>query len=340
MNKPLVILDADGVFLNERPYWDSALAAALAIGCVSAPTDDDWRKLAVVAFESLGLQRVTKRRGCNSNFDLAAVLALALCDSETRLNIEAHLAQKQWGFAVEEFIQFAERAWQRNNDTTSTQCANVYDPLAGFGIDRYGEHFADVQGAFQRALLAGSKAGGTTEASPLRGGAEAIRRAFDELTACGFELAVCTGRVASELLTPMKACGLTPFFAADRLISGDYVTQAEIGLKTRPLGKPHWFPLVCAAAGEAIAREAVKTGRVQWNVPMRMVYVGDGLADFQSAYGARSVGLPIDYIHVRSGVTDSEAERSILDASFTLAIVDELSEVPSTLRAWLGGVLS
>ena len=92
MNKPLVILDADGVFLNERPYWDSALAAALAVGCVSPPTDDDWREFTTVAFERLGLQRVTKRRGCNSNFDLAAVLALALCDSETRINIEALLS--------------------------------------------------------------------------------------------------------------------------------------------------------------------------------------------------------------------------------------------------------
>ena len=339
MNKPLVILDADGVFLNERPYWDSALAAALTIGGVIAPTDDDWRKLATIAFERLSLQRVTKRRGCNSNFDLAAVLALSLRDSEARINIERFLAEKQWGLAVETFIQFAERAWQGNNNTPSTRCANGYDPLTGFGIDRYGEHFADVEGAFQRALLAGSSAGGSAQASPLSGNEEAIGRTFDELTTCGFELAVCTGRVANELLTPMKACGLTPFFTDDRLIAGDHVAQAEIALKTRPLGKPHWFPLAYAAAGEAVASEAVKTGRVQWDSPTHIVYVGDGLADFQSAYGARSVGLAIDYIHVRSGVTDSEEERSILDAPFTLAIVDELSEVPSKLQAWPGGIL-
>ena len=62
-----LILDADGVFLSERPYWNAALGAALQANGLAELAEGRWDRLADFAFGPVGLQRVTKRAGCNSN---------------------------------------------------------------------------------------------------------------------------------------------------------------------------------------------------------------------------------------------------------------------------------
>jgi len=74
----ILILDADGVFLSERPYWDSALRTAWKqLGFVEL-SSDHFEKLTAIAFDTVGLQWVAKKRGCNSNWDLTAVLERSL----------------------------------------------------------------------------------------------------------------------------------------------------------------------------------------------------------------------------------------------------------------------
>ena len=91
----LLILDADGVFLSERPYWNAALGAALDASGLAERVGDRWDLLADVAFGPVGLQRVTKAVGCNSNWDLAAVLVRALEDEHWRGSIDELLAANE-----------------------------------------------------------------------------------------------------------------------------------------------------------------------------------------------------------------------------------------------------
>ena len=339
MATPLVILDADGVFLNERPYWEAALLTALSLNSLNVPKGRDWVQLADAAFGELGLQRVTKRRGCNSNWDLAAVLMITLRDAETKCRIGDLLAGRHWQPAMRCLLTSSDRLWNNDASPQSVKCPAMDDPLAGFRVDRYGEDFAVVRRTFQQSLHLHLHSVGQA-ASSLRGDPDTIRATLSELRNEGFTLAVCTGRTKAALLTPMNAFALTRFFDSDRLVTADDVSQTEQALATGvPLGKPHWFPAALAALGPA-AREAVVHGRLASVPHDRLVYVGDGVADFQCVAGARAVGLPLEYVHVRSGVTDTDEERLIADAPFALAIVDELAEVPALLRRTRSGIPS
>lgn len=331
MTRPLIILDADGVFLSEQPYWEAALLTALSLNCVNTPAGEDWTRLSEVAFDEIGLQRVTKSRGCNSNWDLAAVLTIALRDLATKSRVEELFAGQQWTAAIQCLVASSNGLWSDRDSSRADTLSGTADPVKGFGVDRYGDDFTEVRRAFQQ-LLQPESGNGDWTSNALCGEPDAIKAALSQLRDLGFELAVCTGRVREELLAPMKSFGLTTFFAPDRLVTTDDVLEAEQGLKIHPLGKPHWFPVVCAAVGPALALDAVRDGRIASVPDARLVYIGDGLADFQCVDGARSVGLPIDYVHMRSGATDAEQERSIANAPFTLAVIDELADVPSLLR--------
>lgn len=328
MTQQLLVLDADGVFLSERPYWEAALRAALEVNGVIVPPGDAWRAWIDTAIDRTGVHRITKRRGCNSNWDLAAVLATALQDQRTRERVGGHLATRQWLAATGMLGAAAEDLWYGADQSVGEGAPS--DPLAGFGIDRNGAFFSEVRHAFQRAVFGDdgrtpplfSRAG-------LRGEPERIRRILSVWRDAGWELAVCTGRIPSELLPPMEIFGLDQFFSPERLIHGDDVTAAEQRLGATTLGKPHWFSLVCAVCGVVDAEAAVQRGHVSLNGVERVVYVADGWADFLSVGGVRAVGLPVRYVHVRSGVTDVKQERQIAAADFTLAVIDELAEAPS-----------
>jgi phosphoglycolate phosphatase-like HAD superfamily hydrolase len=326
------------VFLNERPYWIAAIRTALTVGGVALTSEDDRQAVVEAAIDEIGLHRVTKRRGCNSNWDLAVVLTSALRSVPTSDCVSSLLVRNRWREAAQAWHMAADRLWKRDRDDQPEDGPNV-DPLEGFGLMRNGPEFERVRSAFQEELFHG-KAGVSVQPIALRGDAYAVKGALSNLRRSGFALAVCTGRVRTELAAPMDEFELTPFFETDRLITADDVADAERALATAGLGKPHWFPLACAALGADRARQAVVSGScgdVPWH---RIVYVGDGLADFQAATRAERPGLPLEYVHVRSGVTDDAEERVIADAECTLGVVDGLADVIGVIRATTAGTVS
>jgi phosphoglycolate phosphatase-like HAD superfamily hydrolase len=332
LTRELLIFDADGVFLDERPYWDAALATAFTANDLPVPTGSDWRQLTDTAFGPLGLHRVTKRRGCNSNWDLGAVLTRALGDLAGREAFQAEINNRNWNEAVLALWRSAEDLWQRPANQEPAPDDGHVDPLLGFGIQRYGSFFAAMRDAYQKILLSDPE----QRDSP---GPWRLRESFDVVTltlsicrASGFELWVCTGRNRDETLVPISLLGLDEFFKPDRLVSADEVSQAEKELGVPSLGKPHWFPAACAALGYAEACDLVRQGTLHAAPGGTAVFVGDGLADFQCVSSARAVGIPIQYVHVRSGVTDTEQEAPIARAPFTLGFIDGLAELSAALQ--------
>jgi phosphoglycolate phosphatase-like HAD superfamily hydrolase len=324
-----LILDADGVFLDERPYWNAALATAFAVNGLRSRIGGQWDRFTNVAFGQLGMQRLTKNRGCNSNWDLAVVLTKALQGLSVQQRVAEDLMANRGEYALQTLSRAADSLW--NEDHANRPAANGperrCDPLLGFGVDRRSPEFTRVRAMFQQMLRDGSQLGHSTAEARLLEPLETTRRTFTECRACGFELWVCTGRDRCEIVAPLVEFGLEADLAADRIVSGDEVAAAEQRTGIEFLGKPHWFPPACAARGldGAVALLKKMPGA---SLPDRCVYVGDALADFQSVLGCRGIGLQMEYVHVRSGVTTEADERLIASTAGTRAVIDRLSDLP------------
>lgn len=323
-NRHKLILDADGVFLDERPYWYVALAAALRSSEIEPLVDGQWPELCEAAFESAALQRVAKSRGCNSNWDLAAILIAALADVETRSRTARFLRAARVQDAVRTLRESAHSLWR-------TPPTRADDPLAGFGIDRAGERFAAAVDCYQRIMTRECDITWHFERSRLRASLEDTRGALDVCRKLGYELWVCTGRVGPEIVGPIESLGLADDLAAERVISHDQVERAESLTGMSSLAKPHWFAPLCAAVGFDAA-VAVLRGERPPNTAGVMAYVGDGLADFRAVAACNSVGFDMHYIHMRSGITSAAEESAVATHPATRAVIDSLAELPAVLK--------
>lgn len=318
----VIILDADGVLLDERPYWRIAMQTALSVGGASV-ADFDWTALCAVAFDALAMQRLCKRRGCNSNWDLAAVLAAGVDDALLR-ELRAPTPPDDLRPVLADWSRRVEDKW------AGDQIAHG-DPLAGFGIDRDGAFFRTVSGRFQR-LLDDCDSEGVYDGSPcaVREPVAALRAVLRQLMEAGFDLRIYTGRTRPEIDTPLERLGFTEFFDREGIVAHEDIVAAQERLSCTGLGKPHWFGVVLAALGETVA-DTLQRGGDPPNCTDRRIYVGDAMADFLAVQGSCAVGVELDYVHVRSGATDAAQERYIAGRLRTTAVVDRLSEVPVRL---------
>jgi phosphoglycolate phosphatase-like HAD superfamily hydrolase len=294
-----LILDADGVFLSERPYWNTAIATAL------------WRS------------DLTDK--VNGNWDLAAVLSHALRDALVAERVARRLESGQMDLAVMALEEAVE-------DLAAVDGAESPDPLGVFGIDRGDEEFESVVTDFQRVFEGELDLGWSFPREVLSENRAAIAAAFRTAIDLGYELRVCTGRHRKEIEMPIQRLGLDPYLASERLTCADEVDRAEGLTGQLPLGKPHWFAPVCSVLGfdQAVV---VLGGSTIPAVAGRRVYVGDAAADFRAVQAANELGLEMRYIHVRSGASWEELEEFISDSPLCLGLVDRLGELPPLLEA-------
>jgi phosphoglycolate phosphatase-like HAD superfamily hydrolase len=321
----LLILDADGVFMNEMPYWKAVLATALDLHGLAGP-DTPWERLTESCLVRRRLQAVTKQRGCNSNWDFAAVMSRALDDRGVRSAVSALLSHGDTD-ALAATVEEAMRARWRG-------VPSVGPPLNGFGIERGGAYFNRVVERFQDIFERGRDVGwGFARHEPAMT-PERMRGTFETFRRLGFTLGVCTSRRRDETVGPMTRFGILDFFDRGRILTDDDVRKGERRTGVAALGKPHWFALVAAAYGVEFARDALGSAGSLPRAPKfeRFVYVGDAPADFQMAGALRGLGVVLEYGHIDSGVTPDDVLREIGAGEFTLTLASDLAGVAAALE--------
>jgi phosphoglycolate phosphatase-like HAD superfamily hydrolase len=307
---PRLILDADGVFLDEAPFWRAALLAALRRG---APQTERDERAFVAAALAEGLQRSTKQRGCNSNWDLAVVLVALLQQGAAR----AALAAGQWPRACAE-LAAAVAALPR---------IDALDPLARFGLDRTSPAAVATAATCDAALAEiVARDGWQCLGDPL-----AMRATLDALRADGCRLGICTGRSREELFPALQATGLLAAFADDAIVDVDRVAAAAATAGPECQPKPSPFPLLAAALGVDAAVALLRGERRP--LPRRVVYVGDGRADVETAIAARRAGLPVQYAQIVSPATDGDTIAIARRQSWCLGVFASLAEFAAQLPA-------
>ena len=330
-----VILDADGVLFDERPYWDAALAVALEANDIPTPDAQRFRQMADIAFEEFDLQQTAKRFGCNSNWDLAAMLATAIGSGADRRRIVEKLAGGALREAMAGVATAVHQRWPAPASTIRPdETGTVDDPLARIGIDRRGDDFRRWRRLFDDWLgrrLAASD--GTSAPCETCEPVAQQRRALQRLRKIGYELWVCTGRSRNEILTPLRNVGLGDLLEPGRVVSQNEVERGQQRASGAFLGKPHWFPVACAAIGFDAALERLKAQRTS-SMAAPSIYVGDALADFRSAVACAAAGVPTVFVHVRSGVTSPAQSSAIASSPATIASIDRLSQLPAILRSF------
>ena len=326
----VIILDVDGVILDERPYWDVAMTVALREYGVDIGDASSENALFQIAFSELRMQRLCKRRGCNSNWDLAAALTASLDDetarglSQARTTDERRAALTAWSKRVEEL-------WNKHHEGNGQSRSNSGDPIMGFGIDREGPLLDQCAKRFQEKLatLDHDFMNDGAPCSPCEPAAD-IRIAIERFVNAGYDVRIFTGRTIGETTVPLQQLNLTDLIPTEGIIGYDQIAESQRQLNRTGLGKPHWFGAALATLGPDIAADLLN-GSAAPSIDGRCVYVGDGMADFLTIESSRTVGLEIEYVHVRSGITDENEESRIIASPQTVAIVNKLSCAPDVL---------
>jgi phosphoglycolate phosphatase-like HAD superfamily hydrolase len=320
-----IILDADGVFMNEMTYWRTALVVALDCAALPVTEPATWSALDRACLQAACLQRITKSRGCNSNWDLAAVMAAVLTDDAQRPAARAELA-------AEDFAAFAHRLAKTMEARWHTPPAGAH-PLAGFGIDRESDWFLGIRDRFQDVHYRRRTVHWEYPRNELIPPAGQTRAALADLTRAA-SLTVCTSRHRDEMQRAIDEFALAEYFDLARMVTYDEALRAQQETERTALGKPHWFPLAAAALGYADAVAALRDPQARLT-PVngaRYAYVGDTSADFDAARGCHQRGLPIAYIHVDSGITRAETLAEITAHPVTCGRVPHLSAAVQLLK--------
>jgi phosphoglycolate phosphatase-like HAD superfamily hydrolase len=309
---PLLVLDADGVFLDETPYWQAALVAALRRGGLQLPAAAERAFVATAL--ATGLQRTTKQRGCNSNWDLAVVLATVI----QRGAAAAALRKQRWPAACAELAAAV---------SALAGPAAAADPLGRFGLHRDDPRTIDTAAACEAALIEVVARDGWR----CLGEPSAMRATLAALRGAGHRLGICSGRGRDDLFAALRATGLQAAFDADAIIDVDRIADAAAVAGTECRPKPHAFPLLAAALGVDDAL-AMLRGQ-QRPVPARVIYAGDGRADVETAAAARCAGLPVQYAHLVSPASDADTMAAAAAAPWCLGVFASLPELAASLLA-------
>ncbi len=321
---PLLILDADGVFMDEMPYWNTALVTMMLRFDLECADAEEWAELSQTCLSEFRVQAITKGRGCNSNWDLTAVMIRAADDGACLAGLGEGLRLGDFDLFATSLAEGMERQWR---------ATEASDPLEQFGIERDGDFFKQVIAEFQQVFERAVEVDWDfTRQLPVLPEAE-LQALFSRLKDCGFILGVCTSRAESEIVKPMTQLGVLDFFDRQRIATYDQVVRAESCTGKKAMGKPHSFPLLCAVMGfDAALQVCENETRPPDDEQCDVVYVGDAPADFEAAHRARDLGLRVSYVHIDSGLAPQLDRDGIADSDMTKLMAPTLADCESWLR--------
>lgn len=320
-----VVLDADGVFFNERPYWRTALATALSLTGVDGISHETFRGLYAEFFDTRSAQRIVKAAGINSNWYLAEALVCSLESIGQREDVLHALSTQDLARAADQWVT----ALGRYIDRLADECgedATVVDSLCRKPV------FKSVVQRFQEIFHGQSRRFNVEPKYETLGDPVVIRTTFERLRASGAVLVVCTGRGRRETIEPLRQFGLSDGPGDLALVTHDDVAKAEAATGLTALAKPHWFPLAVAVCGFDGALAALRCDcRLAGSAGHRTVFVGDGMADFRSAASCRGRGADIRFVLVQSGALAPGPVEEIRRAPLTIGVVPKFEDVPDLL---------
>jgi len=307
----ILILDADGVFLSERPYWESALRTAWKqLGFVELHRAE-FKKLAAIAFETVGLQWVAKKRGCNSNWDLTAVLERSLFSSDKRDPVDQRFRLGQFETGLQ--------SWKRASEQLGEETSETGDPLIQFGISRNSRQFSNVVARFQLEYEVVESQLESTEIT--LGRPASLAATLDALPS---PPRICTGRPRSELESALAKAQIDRRFDLERSITCSDIAQE--------LGKPHPYPLLRCLFEESEVDEWLVTKANLPRCEETVVYVGDSLSDLLAAQAASDLGLTMRYLHRSSDSTTEDVLQRLNLSSCSSGLINTLADLPDWLR--------
>jgi len=321
-----IVLDADGVFLRERPYWRTALATALSLIGGENADADTFQRLDAELFDHRAVQRIVKAVGINSNWHLCGALIGSLLEPPNRQGVLDALgrsdvtdAADQWVAALAGYVDHLREQCDGSGSPVEYLCRQ---PMFAPVIPRFQSIFHGLDSRFD-----------IRPKYQTLGEPTALRDTFDRLRGAGATLAICTGRYRREVAEPLLEFGLMEEPIRERLITQDEVEQAEAATGLPALGKPHWFPLAAAVRGFEAAIAALRSDQ-----PLNdlfdecVVFVGDGTADFRSAVNCSERGGNVEFVLVRSGALSEQSVHEILEAPITLGVIERFESLPDLLK--------
>jgi phosphoglycolate phosphatase-like HAD superfamily hydrolase len=317
-----VVLDADGVFLCERPYWRTALATALAVLGVDGLPRETFRALDRELFDVRSAQQHVKAIGINSNWYLSGALVGCAREELVRRDLSESLSRGDVNAAADcwsaALAAYAESLVHRSDGSGSP--VDWLDQQTWFGpvIPRFQDIFHERDRRFD-----------ITPRHQVLGDVQAKRETFSRLLRSGVRVCICTGRGQNEVREPIRQFELTDESHIDTLVTHDEVAAAEQATGQAALSKPHWFPLAAAVVGFEPALEALKNGgSLRAPDGERAVFAGDGMADFRSTANARSRGLDVDFVLVTSAALSKDRVDEIRAAEFTIGVIPQFEALP------------
>jgi phosphoglycolate phosphatase-like HAD superfamily hydrolase len=320
-----IVLDADGVFLRERPYWRTALATALSLLGADDIDEPTFRALDAELFDVRSLQRIGKDAGFNSNWDLCGAMVCCLDESARRDALIAALRHGDVSRAAADWFDalrgHVDRLATKRDEAGSLVAVLRAEPAFGPVIPRFQQIFHGQDRRFD-----------IRPQYETLGDVARVRAAFGRLRETGATLGICTGRNRREILEPLARFGLLDEALERNIVSCDDVERAEAATDAPALLKPHWFPLAAVVAGVPAAIAALRDGsRLPPQCGRAAVFVGDSLADFGTAANYQKRGGNVRFVLVDSGSLSAECVRTLGQDPLTLGVVDLFEQVADVL---------
>lgn len=320
-----VVLDADGVFLRERPYWRTALATALVLADGAQPSNEVFRGLDIELFDRRGVQRILKAAGVNSNWHLAGALLGAVRSEDGGRELSSALQEGAWDELPGCWLE-ATRAYV---GTVLQQCDARSSPTECIEREPW---FQETVSVFQQVFHGHRSPFDIEPRYETLGDASRIRATFQQLRQRGVALSICTGRPRPEFDEAMRCfdlydCG---FLSS---VTHDEVQWAEQATSASGLSKPHWFPLAAAVIGLRPAMTALSTGRTPRQAGgRRAIFVGDGMSDFRATRNCRDKGLDVVFLLAESEALSPESIEEVRRAAFTIGSIEHFDQLPTVLE--------
>ena len=330
-NYDTVVFDMDGVMTSEQTYWDCAALTAYEylnskdyFGSFRLKADEVIYNAESIRKNLLCNDRIItlcKNTGVNSNWDLAYItigLWLEFANGEQCVQYleNCHDLSNLYEFTAQVISEKSLRSIDecRRNKSFWNEVVSCFQEWY-LGYDEYVRLYSKQPVLKGKPFLCEAE-------KPLLDLAE-LSNLLKLLINSGITLGVATGRNTFEISVPLKKWGIYDFFDQSRIITYDYVQNAENVLLQKgieySLAKPAPYCFVKSALGNSFSDEDIVSGN--YNVNSRVLVVGDAGADI---FAAQHAGF--DFLAVLTGV-NGESARGFFEKNKATYINNSLLDI-------------